>query len=434
MSYQTRFSHLILILLLVVVGLWIFKDPQASQAQQGGLFESPLPTPTPDEGGVDPTKPPTPTPTPPPTTEAQRALAYIAEQKQIPLEALRVVNEHERQYPLTGRTFRAFVILDTRAPETPDYGVLIDLVSGDIETDWAAVEAAERDAYRAKYGKLQPALYERLQQVENGTLLPVAIWAAGVERQPTVGEVYAELAAQFPEAARALAEGLRPWQVEDTALSAEIEETYDKLRAEDVSERTQPLVDYLRGQGFSVEVIEGMPSLAAMLPKEAILALESRDDVETIYLLEGELSLAIAEAVATDRIPAVWQRGKTGSGRRIAILEPNNITSNCLNILHTRTAQFDPDLLVNLDHKTEVANITACDNDSYRGMAYGAGIVDAAYTTDPFFVESDMVNALRWAIDATRKADVVNVSVGYHPDNNVNWVHLSYCEHKRSNL
>ena len=52
-----------------------------------------------------------PLPTPEPLSrEAQIALNYISTQYNLPVETLQIVNEHQRSYPLLGRTFKAFTV------------------------------------------------------------------------------------------------------------------------------------------------------------------------------------------------------------------------------------------------------------------------------------------------------------------------------------
>jgi hypothetical protein len=268
------------VVLLLFVGLWVWGS-FSTQAQAGSPFVSPLPTPN-----VTPT-------TTPPSEWAQQALKFVAARHNIPLDKLLIVNEHERSFPLTGRKFRAFTVLDTRTSQSPSYSFLIDIATGKIEEDVAAVRAAEDAASSNKYGKLQPALYDRLQQVTDDTVLPIAIWLAPRSNQRTIPQVYAELAARFPEAAQALAKGGKPFDVNDPALAERIQQAYDQLLAEDMSARTQPVIDWLKGKGFTVTNYAGMPSVAARLPKWAILALATRDDVSMIYLTEEQGSSAL---------------------------------------------------------------------------------------------------------------------------------------------
>ena len=156
---------------------------------------------------------PSPTPIPPLSSEAELALKYLSQVHAIPRDKLLIVNEQERSYILLNRSFRAFVILDTQTPQSPSYQLLVDKQTQEVIEDVVTVQREADIAYRQKYGKLHPELYERLQNVKDETLVPLAIWAAPGEAEKTEAEYFAILAAEFPEAARAIDSGSVPEDV-----------------------------------------------------------------------------------------------------------------------------------------------------------------------------------------------------------------------------
>jgi hypothetical protein len=85
------------------------------------------------------------------------------------------VNEFRREVALLGRTFQAVTVLDLKSGRF--FQVLVDLNSGQVE-DKVAIEEAEEQRHRAKYGKLRPALYERLQAMGDDESVTVTIWVA----------------------------------------------------------------------------------------------------------------------------------------------------------------------------------------------------------------------------------------------------------------
>jgi hypothetical protein len=420
MSYKMLLIGALALMLLLVAGL-LTSVPLSSQAQAGHSFISPLSSPlaTPSPASTSTS----------PYGWTQQALNYVTARYNIPPDKLLIVNEHERAYPLTGRRFQAFTVLDTRTPQSPSYSFLIDIATGVIEEDVAAIRTAEDVASSKKYGKFQPALYDRLQQVSNTAVLPIAVWLAPQANQHTFPQVYAELTARFPEAAHALAKGGKPFDVNNPALAEKIREAYDQLQDENVSARTQPVIDYLKGKGFAVTSYSGMPSVATRLPKWAILALANRDDVSMIYLTEEQGANTMDTAASTDRVPAVWQRGINGNGQKVAVIENNNISSNCLNVVARRTAVPYPDPNTDLTHSSRVANVVACNADPYRGVAYGAQIIDAGYDATDWpgpSSEQDAVAALTWAIVSPQNARTVNVSQGWETDNEINWMDRAF--------
>ncbi len=295
---------------------------------------------------------------------------------------------------------------------------MVELESGVVEADVNAIVAQEQAAYRARYGKLTPALYERLQQVQEDELLPIAVWMAPDPAARSQEAIFAELVRQFPGAAEALARYGVPWRVDDATVGEEIRQAYFRALSDDALRRLRPLAEQLKGQGSEVTTLEPVPSLFARLSKSAILALQAREDIDRIYLLEMKPEPALVEAVGTDRMPQTWYQGTlSGAGRRIAVLEPDNIqNTGCLNVVASRPGVrppgYDP------DHKTRVASVLACNNATYRGIAYNASLIDAGYNGNQ--ANPDMADAVSWAIQ-TPGADAVNASFQTDSTQTMGW-------------
>lgn len=365
MWYKDKSSMMILGGLLLLGSLLMTDNLSEIQAQDS-IFDSPVPIPT-----ITPT---------PVSDLGQQALEYISDKHNISLGSLVIGHEYQQPYPLSGLTFQAFTIIDLVASsdEIPDatfeYNLLIDVETREVETDKAALDAAEEVAYREKYGKLEPALYERLQMVSDDTVLPIAIWVTGNQEEAPMLDIYAILADEFPEAAEALQQGTKPMDVADEVVSQKIEARYHELRKGMVEVRTEPILIWLEQEGVPVTNDLAMPSVTVNLSKEAILRLEKLDSVATIYLIEQEASPNADIAAATDRVTTVWNQGIDGSGVKVAILEKNRIDASvsCLNIVDTRNVVSTIDA-----HKTRSASLVNCDADPYRGIAYGANLADA---------------------------------------------------------
>jgi hypothetical protein len=115
-------------------------------------FDSPLPTPAPAA---------TPVPLSP---EAEMALQFVAAQHGIPQDRLAFGSQETLTFPLLGHSY-TYVTIHDNAPEGFQlFAVLVDPTTKTVEPDFNAVRAAEEAAYRARYGKLDPTLYERLQR------------------------------------------------------------------------------------------------------------------------------------------------------------------------------------------------------------------------------------------------------------------------------
>jgi hypothetical protein len=332
----------------------------------------------------------TPEPGVDPSDAAQLAIDYLAEQEGIPVTSLVVATDHSASYPNLERQFQVVTLIDTR-PEGLFYNLLVDLDTDEVIEDVASIDAAESNAQFENYGKLQLALYEKLQTLQDTDYVDVAIWVmapVGESLPEREVQAMAILAAEYPEAQEAVENGGKPMDVDDPVLAETIYWEYVSLVEISATQRVQSLVDYLATLGVSVQTVEGLPVVFASLDKATVSLVEQRDDVGAIYLADGdEQSLSLDSAIPTDRAPAVWARGYDGTGIKIAILEPGNVDfdspigsecpigNNCF--LHPGAIRQGSGDSGEDDHATLVASITASSHSTYRGMASGATVLSA---------------------------------------------------------
>ena len=247
-------------------------------------------------------------------TETQKALEYIAERESIPVSQLVAVNQHRQDYPFLGKSYWAVTALDTIGNGW--YTVMINLDNGSFVDDVEKIEQADQDASFAKYGKLEPLLYEQLQFMKPEDQAQVAIWAAGSPKR-SQDELYASLAAKYPEARQALQLSGKPFDVPDPTKASQLEAEYMAMLAEDTQAQIRPLVESIQAQGYSVTTFDALPAIAVTLPKSIILEIAKRDDVGMIYLVGRMQQTELDTAVPTDLVPTVWQRDYRGSGVNI---------------------------------------------------------------------------------------------------------------------
>jgi hypothetical protein len=398
-------------LLLTVIALGLLyislqKTVVGVQPENAPFLDSPLPTPSPV----------------PLSPEAQLALEFVATQKGIPLAQLEFGSEEQLVFPLLKRKYTYVTVHYNQLNAFQLFSLLVDPVTKEIEADFNAVRAAEELAHRNKYGKFEPALYERLQEVDENAMLPIAVWVAHTVHEKPQEEIEAEIISRYPAADEALKQKGVLWAVDDSNLSIEIQQAYDQLLMENAAVRIQPIVDRLKEKGVAVTTVPGMPGVHGTLLKSIITDLGDQSNVAQIFLTEVEETQASDIAIPTDRVSAVWSRGITGSGVRIAILERPNINATadaCLDIIVTRTSVADPD-----GHKSRVAANTACNDSLLRGSAYGSQILDAGHNG----TQQDAIEALKWATDPTsaNRANVVNHSASFEGDNVLHFTDRAY--------
>ncbi len=275
-----RTRILVLMLLVITVGSTVVYFGVSAQDAAIAQPASPLPPPSPtvETQPLDPA--------------ARRALEYAAEVRKLSPNQLAIRYREDVTFPTLQRSFVRFVINAPSDAASAETELLVDVASDDVETNVDAWIAAERTAYTEKYGRLNPGLYERLQQTDDQERLPVAIWVARTEQDKPVEKLLAAAAGDDPAALDALRTQGVPWAVVDEEQARAIHERYAELLNAEVAQRVAPLAAELRIQGHAVTEFTGMPALAAHLPKHAIFALSERQDVTQIILIEAEAAPA----------------------------------------------------------------------------------------------------------------------------------------------
>jgi hypothetical protein len=181
------------------------------------------------------------------------------------------------------------------------YGVLVDKNDRSFVDDIEQLKAAEQSLTWNKYGKLDPALYERLQALGPEDKVSILVRIAAQTR--TQAELYAELAAAHPEAQAALAREGNPMAVGDYALAMQLENEYVELIEADIRGKVQPLTDWLERLGFAVTSYAGMPAVAVTVPKRIVEELIDRTEVAGMSLAEGREQPALDTALPSNRAP-----------------------------------------------------------------------------------------------------------------------------------
>lgn len=375
-----------LIFLLSTVALlaWI-GGLSAHDGRAINLFQSPI-NPTPSIPAPQPTRGPSPTVTPTPSPESQIALSYIATRERIPVERLLSVNAHRREYGILGKAFWYVKALDRESGHF--YTALVDVSDGS-PTDLEKVERAQRQALEARYGKLEPQLYERLQPMGQDETVNVAVWFTPIDRRALL----AQLQAKHPDVPAEPLE--RPWhEVNDPARADQIRADYYQLMQEAHLGKQAGLAQSLWARGYEVRLHKGVPSLVARLPKRVILETARRGDVSRLYLIEGELAPLLESAIPTARGNVVWQRGFEGTGKRIAVVEPFVVPLGhpSMNVIAVRT------VVPPLFHTAGVASAAASHHSTYKGMAPQAEIISAGVNGSGNNW-GDVDDAILWAYD-----------------------------------
>ncbi|MGH3879111.1 MAG: S8 family peptidase [Actinophytocola sp.] len=134
--------------------------------------------------------------------------------------------------------------------------------------------------------------------------------------------------------------------------------------------------------------------------------------------LDGKRKSTLDHSVPQIGAPAAWEAGFTGEGIKVAVLD-TGVDQTHPDLADREVAEQNfseaPDNVDNFGHGTHVASIVAGtgakSGGTYRGVAWGASILDGKVLDDfGFGSESGIIAGMQWA--AEHGADVANLSLG----------------------
>ncbi len=227
------------------------------------------------------------------------------------------------------------------------------------EVDFAALKDAEEREHRARFGKLEPKLHQKIEGLRNDEKVKVAFWLNQTENLDEK-----QLRDPNTELTREEADAMLARRVEQVKAAS--------------SRATEGLANALLRAGHAVnERSETAPIVYATLPAGLVKQISERTDVQLTYLAEDTGYQDHMDIAAPSmKADLVWNQGITGVGGRIAIVEDSRVDFNnsCLpNNLGTRIPN-DPEVD---DHATACAGMAAGTNSIFRGIAPSAGIYSA---------------------------------------------------------
>jgi hypothetical protein len=376
-------------------------------------------------------------------THADEMRQHVAKTQGVSSEDLTMGYQRHHRLPLTGQEFYFGKVIDKKTGKA--YGVAVD--QNGAVVDYEALQAAEKAAYKAKYGKLQPALHDLLETVTEGERVTVGIWLRSgdispkeprfrpdafkidAENLPKVSPDQSSQSGQGKkesgqdnERVTAMAAAITTQQAEKSeAIEAARKANADHI-ADQIATLRQPLISDLETKGITpVYVSAYAPLVYIEVPKSAIPELVQRDDVDTIYGPNVNRDL-LDSAKPTQKgtiVDNTW--GFTGAGIKVALLEDNRIeTANpYLSVAATRVPGGATD-----EHAAATAGIVASNHSTYRGIARGASLYSA---NAPGYADSEISAAMDWCV--SQGVNVINNSWGGNSgttDLNVHDRHLDY--------
>jgi hypothetical protein len=347
----------------------------------------------------------------------ERVLQLIALLQGVPMEHSRLLSGVVYSYLFTGQSCWLAQVMDTETGLA--YDIAID-AQGQL-VDMKALQQAEFEAQRARYGRLDRELYYLLQFREATDVVPVLLWIQGVDH---IG-IDQELIRRYPELeALRVVEGRitdakgAPVRLDD-ALRQQIEADYSALLRQAHLAAAQPVLDFLEARGHKAKALDLFPGIAAELPKAVILELNQTipPNLGTIHWGGIEITPQLDSVAPTVRAPVAWQRGYTGQGVYVAVVDvgPINpaITHGALQGKIIDANSGGP----THNHAPRVASVVVGDHPAFpqwRGMAYGSDLVLSVDVNNSWQSINDGLN---WALD--RGAQVLNLSLSTEASRNI---------------
>jgi hypothetical protein len=179
------------------------------------------------------------------------------------------------------------------------------------------------------------------------------------------------------------------------------------------------VLDFLEARGYQAKALDLFPGIVAELPKAVILELNQTVPLNlgTIYWGGIEITPQLDSTAPTIRAPVAWERGYTGQGVTVAVVDGGPI-----NPAITHGALQGKILAANAggptdDHAARVASIIVGDHPGFpewRGIAYGS---DSVLSVDVDNSWQSINNGLNWALD--RGAQVLNLSITTEASRNI---------------
>jgi hypothetical protein len=324
-----------------------------------------------------------------PSDLATRAREYVAGNQGIPVDQLEVATTTRTRLPLTGANLIDFKVM---ARDGRSFGVSFDVMTEQV-VDSAAAAQQEQQARVAKYGVLEPALYEQLQN-SPGSRIPVGVWV----RMEDPGT---------------LARGANP---NFNALAT-------RVRAAQA-----PAANAARGLGAAIAQADLVPVFFAELNAGQINALSHRPDVMAIELIPTNLARHNDDSSTSNRYPFIWSSAR-GAGAVVAVHEDDgvdNVNTFLVDPVYwctgVGTGPGGAACTVGRNigsHATNVAGVIASTHQWRRGGAWGiaaGSLLSANFQsfsgsgTPTSATSQKIVNSATWALNSG--ADTINMSWG----------------------
>ena len=286
----------------------------------------------------------------------------------------KMVSRSIGKYPLTGVTLEVTKVVNPATGEI--VGSAIDAKGQ--RRDLEQVTAEEEKARIARYGKLDPSLFEKLGQMKEQEKIPVSIW----------------LNVPDPPFSRPMSDQAMTAEASQAGLLSHLDALKNYM-----APLRQGVLKALAQMGASAQVPLYAPAVFTELTPGQIKRIAQHPDVSTLYG-PAKYQLFLDDSGTTHLAHRVWAAGNLGKGvfSRPVVHEPDGVAFNHPYLDNTdHPVIYWNSVSKNIgDHATEVAGCIASTHPLYRGMAPSSQVILSANAQD--WADANLVAAAEWAI------------------------------------
>lgn len=304
-------------------------------------------------------------------------------------EGLTVIYRTGLDLPLSGVRGERVKIINSDASST----WLVAVTDRGEVKDYGELKTRERQLYRAKYGRLEPALYDELEQMEDTDELEVVLWLVSESRDFTPRLNAAPGSKErlpLAETQAVKAQGVLNGEAYIGALQAGFRK------------------NVLDGRDLTVGYVSNRaPFLFVTTTRAGVLALNDVDAIDTIYRTTPPEAKSdnINTQVLSHKSDMAWDVMSMVPGTGVGFAHTEDSRADFSNPYITETQTRVPGDSNVDDHATTCTGIAGCTYSTHQGHAYGCDLYSANGTD---YGTANMAAAMDWAVIA----DVANNSWG----------------------
>lgn len=316
-------------------------------------------------------------------------LQQVTHARNLDINEYQVIYRAELMLPLSGITGERVKVINQDATET----IVTAVTSDGKVVDYQDLKNQERKLHQAKYGRLDPLLYDELQQLDSADELQVVVWLVSETREfiPPI------------DASPDSKEQLSHKEIQDIkAIAVEEGERYiTELQAQfrrNVLDSRALTIGYTSDRA---------PFVFVTTTKEEVLELSKVEAIDTIYRTTPAEAKSdnLDTQVLSHKSDIVWDFTTGDPGTGVGFAHTEDSQPDWTNPYLTETSSHDPGD-TNIDHHaSHCAGIAGSSASTHLGHSYGCALYGANGTT---YNDDDMADAMDWSVIA----DVCNNSWG----------------------